>query len=463
METKDIVIIGSGPAGLSAAVTAADTGAGVTIIGEDPRVGGQIFRQPVPPLKFRTSLVDVQDKKLFHELLQRLDENKVEFLSETVGWGFSENKTLIIDQKSNSRIQAKFLLIAEGAYEAPAAFPGWTLPGVTTLGGIQNLLKSQGVVPGGKTVIAGTGPLLFYTAAQLVKNGVHVAAVVEASPFSNWVRWSFRLLRTPGVLKDGMKYYLLLQRHKIPVYYRSVVSRASGENRLEEIVISRVDKDWSSAQGQERTLAADYLCQNFGFIPSTQLTHLAGCEHIYDPDYRGWVPRVNAGMETTQEGIFAAGDGTEIGGVKTAVLEGEAAGLSMAARLGYLKPPEAEARINIVKRSLRRRRWYTKFLRDIYAFRPGLNSLLDDETLVCRCEEVKYRSIKEAFRTQPQDLARIRVLSRLGMGRCQGRFCYPTLLGLLAAERKPEEMAAFDYRARPPIKPLPIKDIAGLQ
>lgn len=463
METRDIIIIGSGPAGLSAAVTAAKSGAGVTIIGEDPRIGGQIFRQPVPPLKFRTSLVDVQDKKLFHKLNQELDETGVEFLSETAGWGLSSHNTLIINRKAGSRLQAKFILIAEGAYEAPVAFPGWTLPGVTALGGVQNLLKSQGVVPSGKVVIAGTGPLLFYTAAQLVKNGVKVAAVVEASPFSKWFQWSLRLLRAPRVLLDGMKYYWVLLRHKIPVYYSSVVSRASGTDRLQEIVISRLDKKWAPVHEKEMTLQSDYLCLNFGFIPSTQFTHLAGCEHVYDPDYRGWMPKVDQNMETTQEGIFTAGDGTEIGGVKTAVLEGEAAGLTMAARLGYLDSEEAKTRLKKVQRAIRRRRWYSRFLRDIYAFRPGLYKLLKENTLICRCEEVTYGSIQEAFQTQPQDLARIRILSRLGMGRCQGRFCYPTLLGLLAANSKPEEMAAFDYRSRPPLKPIPIKDIVGLQ
>ncbi len=458
-----MVIIGSGPAGLSAAVTAAKAGADVIIIGEDPRTGGQIFRQPVPPLKFRTSLVDVPDKKIFLTLHRELDETGVEFLSETVGWGLSNHNTLIVNRETGSRIQAKYILIAEGAYEAPVAFPGWTLPGVSALGGVQNLLKSQGVVPAGKVVIAGTGPLLFYTAAQLLKNGVRVAAVVEASPFSKWFQWSVRLLRAPGVLIDGMKYYRILLRHKVPVYYRSVVSRACGTDRLEEIVISRADKNWTPEPGKDMTLAADYLCQNFGFIPSTQFTHLAGCEHVYDPDYRGWMPKVDRNMETTQEGLFAAGDGTEIGGVKTAVLEGRAAGLAIGSRLGYLDSEEADARLKQVKRALRRRSWYTRFLRDIYAFRPGLNGLLDEDTLVCRCEEVTYQSLKEAFRSQPQDLARLRIIFRVGMGRCQGRFCYPILLGLLAAERNPEGMAAFDYRARPPLKPLPIKDLAGLK
>jgi NADPH-dependent 2,4-dienoyl-CoA reductase/sulfur reductase-like enzyme len=460
---RDFVIIGTGPAGLSAAATAAKAGAEVTIIGEDPRIGGQIFRQPVPPLEFRVPLVDVPDKNIFNELHQKLDETNVEFLSKTTAWGLSDYKTLIVNRKNNSRIKAKFFLIAEGAYEAPVPFPGWTLPGVTTLGGIQNLLKSQGVVPSGKVVIAGTGPLLFYTASQLVKNGVQVVAVLDASRFSKWFQWSFRLLRAPGVLMSGMNYYRILIKHKIPVYYSSIVSRALGEDRLREIEISRADRNWSPVPGHEIILSADYLCLNFGFIPSTQFTHLAGCKHYYDPDLRGWIPLVDSGFETSQEGIFVAGDGNGIGGVKTAVLEGESVGLQIAARLGYLESAEAEARIKRVDRALRYRRWYSKFLREIYRFHPGLNDLLKNETLVCRCEEVTYKSLNEVLQTKPQDLAQIRILSRLGMGRCQGRFCYPTLLGLLAEDRKPAEMAFFDYRARPPLRQLPIEELINLK
>jgi len=171
LKYRDFVVIGSGPAALGAAATASSLGVETTLIGEDAQIGGQIFRQMVPPLKVQEPLAEFQNQKLFRNLKREISTSKVQCLNKTLVWNIFDDRIIATDDPRDPLIQAKKILIAEGAYEAPVAFPGWTLPGVMTLGGVQILLKSQGVIPKGRVLIAGTGPLLYLTASQLLKNG----------------------------------------------------------------------------------------------------------------------------------------------------------------------------------------------------------------------------------------------------------------------------------------------------
>lgn len=459
MEEKDFVIIGTGPAGISAAVTAAKFGVDVTLIGEDPRMGGQIFRQIIPPLYSQTHYVETQNEKIFKRLSEEMEKVHLQFLPKTLVWGIFDDKVLATDNKEHSLIKAKKLLISEGAYEAPVAFPGWTLPGVITLGGTQILLKSQGVIPQGKTLVAGTGPLLYYTASQLVKNGADIVGVLEASSLFKWMYWTLRLLRAPDLLWKGIQYIASLKQHRIPIYYNHVVIKAEGKESLEKVIFAKDNDHWEPQEGTERTLDVDTLCLNFGFIPSTIFTHMAGCEHECDPTLRGWIPTVNDKLETSKEGIFVAGDCNGIGGVKKAFVEGQIAGTEIAWQLGQISTSEAHSFLSRLQKKDTRLNWYQKFLKDIYAFRPGLTKLLTPETFICRCEEVDFKTITNILENGVRSLDQIKRLTRVGMGRCQGRFCFPTLLGILSKYYSQKEFNQLDFSARPPAKPLPLKEI----
>ncbi|MBS3819698.1 FAD-dependent oxidoreductase [bacterium] len=459
MEEKDFVIIGTGPAGISAAVTAAKSGVDVTLIGEDPRMGGQIFRQIIPPLYSQTHYVDTQNEKIFNNLSEEKKKVHLQFLSKTLVWGIFDDKVLATDNKDHPLIKAKKLLISEGAYEAPVAFPGWTLPGVITLGGTQILLKSQGLIPRGRTLVAGTGPLLYYTASQLVKNGANVVGVLEASSLFKWMNWTFRLIRAPKLLWKGIQYLTLLKKRRIPIYYNHVVAKAEGTESLEKVIFTKDNNNWEPQEGTEKTLDVDTLCLNFGFIPSTIFTHMAGCEHEFDPTLRGWIPTLNNKLETSKEGIFVAGDCNGIGGVKKAFVEGQIAGTEIALQLGQVSKPETHSFLSRLQKKNSRLNWYQKFLKDIYAFRPGLLKLLTPETFICRCEEVDFKTITNTLENGAWSLDQIKRLTRMGMGRCQGRFCFPTVLGILSKYYSQKELNQLDFSTRPPAKPLPLKEL----
>ena len=186
---------------------------------------------------------------------------------------------------------------------------------------------------------------------------------------------------------------------------------------------------------------------------------MAGCEHECDPFLRGWIPRVNTKSETSKEGIFVAGDCKGIGGVKKALLEGKIVATEVALQLGRISRYKAGRSLSRLQKAASRLHWYQKFLRNIYAFRPGLINLLTPETIICRCEEIDFRTILNIIETEVMNLDQIKRLSRAGMGRCQGRSCFPTLLGILLKDFSPREFKKEDFCARPPAKPIPLKEI----
>lgn len=456
------MVIGDGPAGLRAAVTAAKRGVEVTVIGENPKHGGQIFRQLVPPLQAKDHLMELQDNRILDDLQEELTRVSIEFLNKTIVWGIFDDKVIATDRSERSQIKAKKIVIAEGAYEAPVAFPGWTLPGVMTLGGLQILLKSQGIIPKGKVVIAGTGPLLFYTASQLVEKGANVVAVLEASSLSQWMRWSTKLWRMPGILGKGIKYMNILRKHRVPIHYSMVPLEAKGSKGVEEVAAAKVNELWHPLRGTEKKIPAELLCLNFGFIPSTQFSHIAGCQHICDIQLRGWIPKFNSNYETSVDGIYVAGDCTGIGGVKKAVLEGELVGNEVARHLGVIPGKEADDRLSRLKKRIANFQWYQLFLKNIYTFRPGILDLLTEETIICRCEEIPYETISRLIENKSPRLEQIKLLSRAGMGRCQGRFCYPTLLGIFSKRLSADKACDQDFTGRIPAKPLPLESLFDL-
>jgi len=459
LEERDFVVIGAGPTGLRAALTAARMGVDVTVIGEDPHHGGQIFRSLTSPLQTQGHIMELQDHQILDDLQSDLNKVDIHFLNKTIVWGIFDDNVIAFDKSNKSRIKAKKILIAEGAYESPVAFPGWTLPGVMTLGGVQILLKSQGIIPTGKIIVAGTGPLLFYTASQLIEKGADVKAVLEASSLKKWMRWTIHLLRAPGILGKGIKYLNILRKHHVPVYYSTVPLEAKGSDGLKEVIFAQVDKQWRPMPGTKKEMATDLLCLNFGFIPSTQFSHMAGCEHTCDPQIRGWLPKVNSSYETSVEGIHVAGDCTGIGGVKKAVLEGELVGNEVARYLGRISNTEADRHLSVLQKKIRGHLWYQQFLRKIYSFRPGLLDLLTDDTIICRCEEVNFGMISHLIENKSCSLEEIKLRSRTGMGRCQGRFCYPTLLGIFSKVLSDEDVCNQNFVGRIPVKPLPLETL----
>ena len=464
MSTPRLVVVGAGPAGMGAAIEAARAGLHVSVLDENARPGGQIYRQFDPRFRVTAPRVLGRDFRRGQALLAEFTAlgSSVEYLPESLVWGlFPEREVAFVQHGESRTIAYDRLLIALGAYDRPVPFPGWTLPGVLTAGGAQRLVKTQRVLPGDRIVLVGTGPLQLALAHQILAAGGQVAAVVEAGGFGAWCRLAHGAFGHWPLMADACRYLANLVRARVPVFRRHVIVEAHGKGKVEAVGIARVDEEWRPIPGATRSIPADAVCVGYGFIPSVELTRLAGCEHRYEPELGGWVPARADTMETSAEGVYAAGDCAGIGGSLVAVEEGRIAALAAAQALGCLFASDAERRMQPARERLRRLQRLRVGLGAIWRPRAGLHDLVKDDTVVCRCEEITFGEIRVVLAEGNTDMNALKRMTRTGMGNCQGRYCGPALQEFIAHHRQVSPATLVPLNPRPPIRPVPISVLAG--
>lgn len=461
-----LVVIGGGPAGIAAAIEAARAGLTAMLLDEAPRLGGQIYRQP--PQDFRVQDPSrlgkefVSGERLRAEFGKMAD--RVAARCDTSVLAISANREVLCARDGRSGVfGAEQLIIATGAYERPMPFPGWTLPGVMAAGGVQMLIKTMQVRPARRALVAGTGPLIFGAARRLHEAGVEVAAVLEAgsSVWPNeallkaWGEWHF--------VQDAWENAQSVRRARIPVLLNHTVSEAHGRQEVEAASFGAVDsRDWRPLKATVQTEAVDLVCVGFGFVPNSEFSVLAGCRQQYVDELGGWVPARDAMMRTTVPGIFAAGDGAGIAGAAAAVEEGRVAGITAAEEAGTITASEAARRRAAPLDRLRSLARAREALKEASRIRPGLLDLATPQTLVCRCEEVCLGEVRAALDAGARDLQAVKLLTRLGMGPCQGRNCAPAMGPYVcrATGRTPEQVGRIN--PRPPVKPVTLGALAEM-
>lgn len=479
----EVVVIGGGPAGIAAALEAAAGGAKVLLIDASESTGGNYYKAPPASFKGAGSWLDTGRKKQHLLLEAALQSSKVEIARGVQVWGVfdgveksfgsgeapspfdgSRPFSLYLDNPlgSSRSLQAGTLVVAPGVYDRPLPFNGWTLPGVITPGGAQIMLKKQGLLPGKRVVVAGTGPLQMAVAANLAEEGAEVAALLDTSPaFAG-------LQRLPGAvwgqgerLVEGAQYLFSLLKRRVPVLFQHAVLRATGtpESGLREVVIGKVDVKGYPVPGSERTLEADTLCIAYGFAPSIELTLHLGCSHSYHPRFCLFFPDYDERMQTNVKGVFVAGDITGVGGKQLAGLQGRLAGISALEALGRLSSGQAEKLRSRLQPAMARQERMANLLWERFHILPGLLDIIKDDAVVCRCEGITAGEIRASCLNGARNLRGVKLRTRLGMGICQGRYCNANAAMIAAgALKKPiEEMGVM--KVRPPIVPVRLKDI----
>lgn len=456
MRRCSLAIVGAGPAGLSAALAAAGEGVKPIVIDENPRIGGQIYRQPpeeiadqLPPGRGVVSR--------FHDVRDR-----VELLSSTTVWGLFPPNRLGLDCQGRCEIlQADHVILAPGAHEYLPPFPGWTLPGVMTPEAAQGLVKAMHVRPGKRTLIAGTGPFLLVVAEALHRAGTHVVGIVEMARRREAIRALPGLLSCPGLFCEGLGFLTRLRMKGIPIHRGHVLIEARGEDQVRQAVFAPCDMDGNPDRARTRTVDVDTICAGYGFVPRIQLAQLAGCQLRFDDALGGWLPAVDENLETSVPGVWVAGDGGGIAGALVAELEGSLAGFAAARRLGAISDSAFKDRKKPLVRQLVRRARFRAALNRLYRLRPGLNSLATADTIVCRCEEVTRAEVQTAIAAGGTEFRTLKVMTRVGMGPCQGLMCGPALCRYLAHRSgKPIEEVG-PPSVRPPITPVSLAGLAG--
>jgi NADPH-dependent 2,4-dienoyl-CoA reductase/sulfur reductase-like enzyme len=460
--TVDIAVIGAGPAGLAAAVTAAAAGPRVALVDAAPRPGGQYYRhRPAAPED------GAHESPVFAGLRERLDA--VAYLPGHRVWhiepGFvvhalaSEAGEAGEAGERAVTIRAARLVLAPGAYDRALPFPGWELPGVLTAGAAQALIKGSGVTPGARAVVAGTGPFLLPVAAGLAAAGSTVAGVFEANrPFG----FGAALARHPDRLAEGAGYLAALARARVPYMMGRTVIAAHGDDSVAAVTVARLDIAWRPIAGTERRVECDTVAVGYGFTPQLELPLQVGCATGMAADGT-LVVDVDAAQRTSVPGVYAAGEVTGIGGAQLALVEGELAGRAAALSAGAAAATSADAKG--VRRLLARRRRLRAFaaaLRAAYAVRPGWPAWLRADTVICRCEEVPYERLTTAADLGATDPRAVKLLSRAGMGWCQGRVCGHATAALtaVATGRAPAAGDLLGLAQRPIAQPIRLGDLA---
>ncbi|BCG02220.1 FAD/NAD(P)-binding oxidoreductase (plasmid) [Paraburkholderia sp. PGU19] len=454
---RQVVIVGAGPAGIRAAQTLVAAGIRPIVLDENARWGGQIYRQPPADAGFtrsKATLYGFESKKAdaVHETMRALLP-QIDYRPDTLVWSCEGRRLDTIRNGREASVAFTQLIIASGATDRVLPVPGWTLPGVYTLGGAQVALKAQGSAIGRRVVLAGTGPLLYLIAYQYVKAGARIEAVLDTSAWSKQVAAVPKLINQPSTFAKGIYYVAWLKARGVRMERGVTLVGIDGEEGVAGI-------RFKASHESERieTITCDAVGLGFGLRPETQLADLAGCRFRFDTLNGCWLPERDAAGRSSVAGIYLAGDGAGIAGADAAELAGRRAALALLDDLGIEHPAHADG---LDPATLERR------LQRIAVFRAGIEAAFappsqpakhwPDDMTVCRCEEVDAGTLRRCIRGgEASEINRLKALTRVGMGRCQGRMCGEAAIALLSEEtgRPPESVGRL--RSQAPIKPIPI-------
>jgi D-hydroxyproline dehydrogenase subunit alpha len=463
IESYDLAVIGAGPAGLEAALTASSSGVKTVIIDQSPQAGGQYYKPLPEEYKPMTLTHTEEDGK---KLTAQLNKNPVTRYFDTLTWGIFDRETTegylvtLAGPNAPRQLYARTLILATGAYDTPVAFPGWTLPGVITCGASLLMTKNQRIAPFKRVLLTGTGPLLLSAAAHLIDAGVEVIGICESNQVGlKAIAYAPTLVREWNRIKEGVLYMSKILRGRTPYKIGWSVIEVQGTDRVEKAVIARLDNDGKPISGSEKTYDVDAVISGYGLTPNTGLARMIGCKFEYHAEKGGWVPWRDDTLQTNLPGIYMIGDCSGIGGAEVSRLEGKIAGAAVAFKMGNISKQNLDEIFSGLKGRLAQQRRFGRMLGELFSPKPGLISLANDDTVVCRCEEISLGDVKASVAAGARSIGEVKMITRSGMGNCQGRMCERSVAGALVQELVKEQITPQEvgsYSVRPPLHPLPI-------
>ena len=452
------VIVGAGTAGISAAAQLAELGIPSIVLDEAPRLGGAVFRGP-----YREAIhlphLDANLCKKINDLrsLYYQHQSLIDLRTSSCVLGPSGDSALIIkDTNKTYELEYQRLIIATGCHERSVPFPGWLLPGVMLMGGVQLQIKSGLVIPGHRMAVVGTGPLLPLIAAQLHKAGVDVVGVYEAGKFGQFAKEALHLLNRPQLMLEGVGLLTYLKQHHIPIHYGMGVVRADGDESLKQLTVAEYDDDWNPISGTQQVIDLDAAAVGYGFVARNQLSQLLGIRHE-NSLMSGLKPQVNQHYETDKANTYVVGDSAGILGGEGAMAAARIAAVDIAHQLKMISQNQADQLRTPYQSLLNKVKKFRAAFDRIGRRRAGLLSLADADTVVCRCENVKLCQVDEAIKQGIKDVTGIKMRTRLGMGDCQGKTCNGYCQDKLKHELQDDNVGYV--RPRFPLEPIPFRSI----
>lgn len=453
-----LLIIGAGPAGLAAAITAAKQKIACAVLDEQPALGGQIYRSIESVPKQREKILGSEYSR-GKALASSFRECGAEYHASTKVWSLNKEREVgLLQNGVASIITADQIIVANGAMERPVPFPGWTLPGVMQAGAGQILFKSAGVVPDNGVVLAGSGPLLLLLAWQYLQAGVEIKALLDVTPLSNHFGAMFKLpkaLLAMHYLTKGIGFQIGLKRAGIPMLFGVKNLRAEGEDQLQRVCFRH--------RATEKVIESELLLTHFGVIPHIWLTQAAGCAHQWHASQQCWRPEHDEWGNTSLKGILVAGDGAGIHGARSAENAGRLAGLEALFALGVIGKEERNKQGAQDRKWMHKENYIRPFLEAYYQIPKSLLATPNNDTIVCRCEEVIAGQIRAAVASGHDNSNQVKFLTRCGMGACQGRQCSNAVAHIVAESSGQSVVDVGHFRGRPPVTPLTIGQLASLK
>jgi NADPH-dependent 2,4-dienoyl-CoA reductase/sulfur reductase-like enzyme len=444
-----VVIIGAGPAGVRAAQALVEAGLRPVVVDEGRRDGGQIYRrQPEGFSRSYETLYGTEAARAasLHRSFDALT-SRIDYLPETLVWNISPNILHLVSGTRYRTLAFDALIVCSGATDRLMPVKGWHQAGMYSLGGAQVALKSQGCAIGSRIVMMGSGPLLYLVAAQYVKAGAQVAAVLDTSTFMQRVAALPRLLAIPAALRKGIALTRVLSEARVPVHrgVQPLEIKGSPQDGVSAVEVALPG-------GKRLELTCDAVALGYHLRPETQLADLAGCRFLFDENAQQWLPQIDADGRSSIKGVYLAGDGARVRGADAAERSGRLAALAALQDHGIAVNGMERLRAELAR--------FTRFaagLREAFPWPAKFAASLPDETIVCRCEAITAGELRRVVHaTGAKEANRAKAFSRVGMGRCQGRYCGHAGAEIIAAAACVPLSSVGRLRGQAPVKPLPV-------
>lgn len=458
----DLLIVGAGPAGLAAAQALGDAGLDAVLLDEQSEPGGQIYRSIRTVMRERPADLSFLGLDYARGAALADGASMVDYRPGSTVWQISERgrggvREVIYSQNGRAtRISAKNVLLATGAMERPVPIPGWTLPGVTTVGALQILLKSSRLYHSGRVVLVGSGPLMLQFCAQCVAANLPIAAIVDTGPtdtLNRAIQVPHGLVLGAEYVAKGLELRKRVANSGIPIYAGANNPRVLGDDQASGVAFD--------INGIPYELEADLVALHEGVIANTQMTRLVGADHRWNDRQRCFEPVLSPAGETSAAGVFVAGDGGGILGARAAARTGRITGLSIAEKVGRIGEAERDIKAELDRFLLIADKAARSLLDNLFP-PPNWLRAPADEVVVCRCEAVSAGQIRAAVADGSTGPNQTKAWLRCGMGPCQGRMCANTVTEIISAAREEDPGEVGQYRVRPPAKPVTLSEIAAL-
>lgn len=454
MAAPRVIVIGAGPAGVRAAAALVEAGLQPVVIDEGRRDGGQIYRRQPPNFSRPYAALygsEAAKAEALHRAFDALRPH-IDYRAETLAWNIADGQLHTVCGKRAEALPFDALVVCSGATDRLLPLPGWNRAGCYSLGAAQIALKAQACAIGSRIVFCGTGPLLYLVASQYLKAGARIAAVIDTSPQPALAALG-GLLARPALLLRGLGLIATLRRAGVPLLRGATPLAIDGDD--ETGVAGIIVRD---ANGRERRFDCDAVALGYHLRAETQLADLARCEFRFDDASRQWLPAIDEDGRASSAGIYLAGDGVRLAGADAAEAAGRLAALAVLHDLGVQAgSTRYEAERDGLRATLATMERFRRGLAAVFPWPHTQAAALPDDAVVCRCETIAAGELRRsATELGGCELNRAKAFSRVGMGRCQGRYCGHAAAEIVAAATGVPVQQVGRLRGQAPVKPLPL-------